>query len=30
MGQMSPGTSKNIDLPLSPGAGFCMRDTNFK
>ena len=27
---MSPGTSKNIELPLSPGAGFCMRDHNFK
>jgi len=27
---MSPGGMRNIEAPLSPGAGMCMRDVNFK
>jgi len=27
---MSPGGISRLEAPLSPGAGVCMRDTNFK
>jgi len=27
---MSPGGISRMEAPLSPGAGVCMRDNNFK
>ena len=27
---MSPGGISRLEAPLSPGAGVCMRDNNFK
>jgi hypothetical protein len=29
-GSMSPGGRMAMEAPLSPGAGLCMRDNNFK
>jgi hypothetical protein len=30
VGAMSPGGMAVMNAPLSPGAGFCMRDNSFK
>ena len=30
VGAMSPGGLMALDQPLSPNAGFCMRDNSFK